>query len=48
MNRRLILFFVLIIFSTASILAQKSGVKNTRPNVIYIYLDDMGYGELGS
>ena len=48
MKRRLIVIFTLLICSTAYVLAQKSGAKNNRPNVIYIYLDDMGYGELGS
>ena len=48
MKRRLIVIFTLLICSTAYVLAQKSSAKNNRPNVIYIYLDDMGYGELGS
>ena len=43
----LILLLPLII--SMSLFAQKnnSGKKDNRPNIIYIYADDMGYGELG-
>ena len=47
MNRRLYLLFALWIGFSALLIAQKP-VKQSLPNVIYIYLDDMGYGELGS
>ena len=47
MNRRLYLLYALWIGFSAPLIAQKP-VKQSLPNVIYIYLDDMGYGELGS
>ena len=47
MNRRLILLFALWVASFAPLMAQKFKTSSL-PNVIYIYLDDMGYGELGS
>ncbi len=37
-------FFAIFIFSACSIQIQK---ENTKPNVIYILADDLGYGELG-
>ncbi|TLV03453.1 arylsulfatase [Dyadobacter luticola] len=37
---------VVFFFSTFNIFAQKRGEK--LPNIIYIYADDLGYGELGS
>ena len=42
MNLRISLF-VLILFTTATVSAQKK-----LPNIIYIYADDLGYGELGA
>jgi len=47
MNRRLYLLFALWTVCCAPLIAQKPA-KQTLPNVIYIYLDDMGYGELGA
>lgn len=46
MIRRLsIVLSAFCIFSSASLIAQ---LKSGAPNVIYIYADDLGYGELGS
>lgn len=43
---RLKLTTVLLIFFTAYGFAQK-GKLNKQPNIIYIYADDLGYGEIG-
>ena len=47
MNHRLLLLFSISICLSVFSIAQKTQ-KQVLPNVIYIYLDDMGYGELGS
>jgi len=40
-----IIYFILL--STSSASAQSNSRTTQRPNVIYIYADDLGYGELG-
>lgn len=43
-------FFILILFSLAACTQKALSPKNsasTKPNIIYIYADDLGYGELG-
>lgn len=47
MKRRLFLLCALWVAAIAPLIAQKFKTSSL-PNVIYIYLDDMGYGELGS
>jgi arylsulfatase A-like enzyme len=38
-----VVIFVALVFSSFSLFAQ----TNSKPNIIYIYADDLGYGELG-
>ncbi len=41
------LFFLVFIFLNSQLVAQKKiGATNTKPNVIFIYADDLGYGDL--
>lgn len=42
-----VVIFLLSIISTNAVAAQSSARQAKLPNIIYIYADDMGYGELG-
>ena len=37
-----------LILVTISIIISFNSFGQTKPNIIYIYADDMGYGELGA
>ncbi len=39
--------FILFFLLSLHLFAQKGKLSATKPNIIYIYADDMGYGELG-
>ena len=41
------LLFLLLTFTSNLALGQKSKTTG-KPNIIYIYADDLGYGELGA
>lgn len=45
MNKNTVLFFIILIFFLQTVEAQ---VKTAKPNVILIYADDLGYGDVGS
>ena len=47
MTRSVLLAAVLFSFS-CQLFSQATRKSPVRPNVIYIYADDLGYGELGS
>lgn len=42
------LFFVFLILCSQAAAAQAPRSQTVKPNIIYIYADDLGYGELGS
>lgn len=42
------ILFVITVLLSVGVVAQKNKKMASKPNIIYIYADDMGYGELGS
>lgn len=47
-NQSLLPTLLMIVFTAIFAVQGNSQVKNPKPNIIYIYADDLGYGELGS
>lgn len=46
-NKHLFLFIVFCLFNVLSVKIQAQTTRKSHPNIIYIYADDLGYGELG-
>src|SRR5579862_1041916 len=47
-NYLLLMLFLLIIAGNINLYAQVKKTSSQKPNIIYIYADDLGIGELGS
>ena len=45
-NRNIFLFLVIILFFSCDTEKQETTQNNRKPNIILIYMDDMGYGDL--
>lgn len=42
-----IIFIILIVFAAFSCTVQTQKAKETKPNIIIVYVDDLGYGDVG-